>query len=283
MYNEILATTAAIFLITSVVSGVCSQECRVCLPADHCEYCPGHWGCGDQIDPSVNELIFELVSMQGVSSGPTEPSSFTLDTERTITAISTYHWPGVPPGTIGLIKDDGTTYGPWPASGCPGMGGAANAYWIVKPNVRLPSGTYSIVDSDKSTWSYTPGDCTGPRGHCFVFALKDNQESAGGDRYTGVATSTRSGRDYPFILTLIPKADGSIGGQIEWTGLGSIHQIEGSKTTTGITFAETAYIKQGGAVLNCKYYLNSAGSNSFTGTWDSCDDGDYGEITVNPL
>jgi hypothetical protein len=51
--------------------------------------------------------------------------------------------------------------------------------------------------------------------------------------------------------------DGSISGQIEWTSLNSIHQIVGSKTGTGITFAETAYIKRGGAVLNCRYYLNS--------------------------
>jgi len=55
-------------------------------------------------------------------------------------------------------------------------------------------------------------------------------------------------------LTLIgPYTDGSISGQIEWTSLNSIHQIEGFKTATGITFAETAYIKKGGAVLNCKY------------------------------
>ncbi len=117
MYKEILATAATIFSITLIVSGICSQECRVCLPDDHCEYCPGHWGCGDRIDPSTNELIFEIVGMQGVSSGPTQSSSFMLDTERTITAISTYHWPGVTPGTIGLIGDDGTIYGPWPASG----------------------------------------------------------------------------------------------------------------------------------------------------------------------
>jgi len=98
--------------------------------------------------------------------------------------------------------------------------------------------------------------------------------------YSGVAIGEKSGRTWPFKLTLIgPDMDSSISGQIEWTSLNSIHQIVGSKTTTGITFTETADIKKGGAVLNCKYYLDSEG-NSFTGTWDSCDDGDYGTISM---
>jgi hypothetical protein len=91
-----------------------------------------------------------------------------------------------------------------------------------------------------------------------------------------------SAEDYK--LTLIgPYTDGSLSGQIEWTTLNAIHLIKGSKTATGITFAETAYIKRGNALLGCKYYLNSAGGNSFAGPWDSCGEGSYGDITVNPL
>jgi hypothetical protein len=89
---------------------------------------------------------------------------------------------------------------------------------------------------------------------------------------------------WPFTLTLIgPYMDGSMSGQIEWPSLNSIHQIEGSKTATGITFTEIGYIKKGGAVLNCRYYLDSDGS-SYKGTWDSCSSGGgYGDIIVNPL
>jgi hypothetical protein len=103
------------------------------------------------------------------------------------------------------------------------------------------------------------------------------------NNYSGVATSGRDNEAWPFKLALIgPDVNGSITGQIEWTSLDSIHQIVGSKTTTGITFMETAYIKKGRAFLNCKYYLNSDG-NSFKGTWDNCGEGNYGDITVNPL
>jgi len=101
--------------------------------------------------------------------------------------------------------------------------------------------------------------------------------------YSGVATRSRDRLAWPFKLTLIgPDTDGSIKGQIEWTNLNAIHLIEGSKTASGITFAETAYIKKGNAVLNCRYYLKPDGS-SFKGTWDSCGEGDYGDITMKPL
>jgi hypothetical protein len=177
MMKGILALGAALFLITTIVGGTCYQECRFCNPSDHCEYCPGHWGCG--IDPNTNELLFEIVSIWdtnetwGIHQNPPIASTFTLDAERTITAIGTYHWPGYDPGTIGLRSDNGTVYGPWQASACPGVSGAANAYWMVNPNVRLPPGNYSIVDSGQTTWSYTLDDCTGSRGQCFVFALKE--------------------------------------------------------------------------------------------------------------
>lgn len=100
------------------------------------------------------------------------------------------------------------------------------------------------------------------------------------NNYTGEAISERSGKTWPFKLTLIgPDMNSSISGQIEWPSLDSIHQIVGSKTKTGITFTETADIKKGGAVLNCRYYLNLEG-NYFMGTWDSCNDGDFGTISM---
>jgi hypothetical protein len=29
-----------------------------------------------------------------------------------------------------------------------------NAYWTVYPNVTLPAGTYTVIDSDPATWSH---------------------------------------------------------------------------------------------------------------------------------
>lgn len=106
------------------------------------------------------ERIFAQDACSGVSNDPPNPTVFTLDETRTITKIGTYHWnyaTGDMPGTIGLVDDYGNVYGPWQAEGDFGMGGVADAYWIVRlsPALELPAGTYTIVDSNPSTWSYT--------------------------------------------------------------------------------------------------------------------------------
>lgn len=47
----------------------------------------------------------------------------------------------------------GRVFGPWGVAGSPGQGGVPNAFWIATPNVTLPAGTYTIIDSEPSTWS----------------------------------------------------------------------------------------------------------------------------------
>src|SRR5512137_1947754 len=96
------------------------------------------------------ERIFAQSACAGVSNDPPNPTVFTIDEQRTITKIGTYHYAsGESPGTIGLRDDQGKTYGPWQAEGEPGQGGVPNAYWIVQlsPSVELPAGTYTIIDS----------------------------------------------------------------------------------------------------------------------------------------
>ena len=61
---------------------------------------------------------------------------------------------GTPPGPIGLESADGAVLGPWPAAGSEGQGGVPNAYWTVTPNVVVPAGRYTVVDSDPGTWSW---------------------------------------------------------------------------------------------------------------------------------
>jgi hypothetical protein len=107
--------------------------------------------------PGEPQVLFEVTSIAGVSSGPPEPTVFTLDSPAYLTSIFTYHYfnEGAPPGTIGLRSEDGTTYGPWPATGTEGQGGVPNANWYATPNMTVPAGTYTIVDSDPGTWSWT--------------------------------------------------------------------------------------------------------------------------------
>jgi len=95
-----------------------------------------------------------------VFNNPTAPTRFVLRQAVVITYINTYHWNnarGSRPGTITLRSSTGQTFGPWQAVGSPGQGGVPNAYWIVKPNARVPAGEYTVVDSEPSTWAQNTG------------------------------------------------------------------------------------------------------------------------------
>jgi len=54
---------------------------------------------------------------------------------------------------VALRDADGRLYGPWRVAGSPGQGGVPNANWTATPNIKLPAGEYTIIDSEPSTWS----------------------------------------------------------------------------------------------------------------------------------
>ena len=112
----LILMTSILFCMSIVLAQDCTQNCNVCSQPP-CMFCPGHFA--GTPDLSTSELIFEVYSPMGVSSGPGD-TSFTIPMDRTITDIGTYHWYGQQGyvGTIGLQNvDSGTTYGPWQASG----------------------------------------------------------------------------------------------------------------------------------------------------------------------
>jgi len=124
---------------------------------------PGKAGkaLSDAMNPKpsgAETILLRVDSISAVSNGPTVPTTFTLGSPAYITSIFTYHYfnHGAGPGTIGLRSADGKTYGPWKARGVDGQGGVANAQWFVSPKTVIPAGTYTIVDSSPSTWSYAP-------------------------------------------------------------------------------------------------------------------------------
>jgi len=95
---------------------------------------------GDEVE-AQEELIMEVNTLGGVGNAPTSPVQFTLDRPYTITRIRTYHWnygSGQTPGTIAIQDASGNQYGPWAATGEPGMGGVPDAYWMVEPGAALP-------------------------------------------------------------------------------------------------------------------------------------------------
>jgi hypothetical protein len=107
-------------------------------------------------EPAVQgDIIYSVGNPLAVKNGGTSPS-FSFTEPYQVTQIYTYHWndaQGATPGTISLQGSNGITYGPWQAYGQPGQGGVPNAYWVVKPDIRLDPGSYTVVDSDPSTWA----------------------------------------------------------------------------------------------------------------------------------
>lgn len=100
--------------------------------------------------------LFKLHSILGVQNRPSERTVFTLTGPAHINRIWTYHWNGgrgKPGGTLALKATSGATYGPWEVGTLPGSGGVANAYWVAKPDVTLPAGTYEVLDSDPDSWA----------------------------------------------------------------------------------------------------------------------------------
>lgn len=103
---------------------------------------------------AVVRQVFKIGNDAGVMNGPTRPSVFSLDRPTLITELTDYHWNGgrgAPAGTIMLRADDGSTYGPWRATLINGV------YWRTSPNVVLPPGRYTVIDSDPATWAQNGG------------------------------------------------------------------------------------------------------------------------------
>jgi hypothetical protein len=99
--------------------------------------------------------LFSVNSLMEVFNGGA-PAVMTLDKKARITELMTYHWnaaKGKAPGTISLKDTNGKIYGPWQATSSPGSGGVLNAYWKITPNIDLPAGSYTVIDSDPATWS----------------------------------------------------------------------------------------------------------------------------------
>jgi hypothetical protein len=100
--------------------------------------------------------LFTNFNSGAVNNQARSATTFSLKAPRVITTVQTYHWNngrGKAPGTIKLVSAGGQSFGSWQARGGDGQGGVKNAFWTVNPGVLLPTGTYTIVDSEPATWS----------------------------------------------------------------------------------------------------------------------------------
>lgn len=116
---------------------------------------PGGFRPGDSDEVYAPEVtLVDIGNIGGVTPGTDLAARFTVDAPTLITYIQHYHYgPESPPGQLGLTAADGTFYGPWQAVGSEGQGGVRDAYWTAEPMVVIPPGTYTVWDSEPSTWS----------------------------------------------------------------------------------------------------------------------------------
>lgn len=132
-------------------------------------------------DEGITELVLDNYNAHAVNGGGTS-STFTLSEPTFIGEIWTYHWNNgegtATLGTISLLKGDSQTiYGPWRTIGSsePAVpevimasnslflladlrnllsdSNEVNTNWVAFPNVILPEGTYTLIDSEPTTWS----------------------------------------------------------------------------------------------------------------------------------
>lgn len=139
---------------------------------------------GDKSSGATAGVIFNNGNIGGVANGPTQATAFTINQAHFITTIENYHWNngrGARGGTIALRSSNGTVYGPWAVTTSGGQGGAPNVGWSCSPNVVIPPGTYTVIDSDPATWSHNPE--SGARGFSKVIGY-----SASSDRISEIKT-----------------------------------------------------------------------------------------------
>ncbi len=138
-----------------------------------------------------------------VGNRPTAPSLFTAQEPMLITYVFTYHWNfgrGAKPGTVSLRHSDGTVYGPWQMTGHDGQGGVKNATWDTQPNIVVKAGTYTIVDSDPSTWAQNAE--SGGRGMCEVRGIPVREVT--GTAPGSPATQPAAPDDISYLVDLTP-------------------------------------------------------------------------------
>ncbi|MBF0232603.1 MAG: carboxypeptidase regulatory-like domain-containing protein [Desulfamplus sp.] len=220
--------------------------------------------------PSVAqaETIFNNFNGSGVYNGPGTPTQFSVSSSMKITNIMTYHWnngSGTPPETIAIKHSDGTVYGPWTATGYTDVK-YYNMYWNVYPQVVIKAGTYTIVDSGNSTWSYNSG--SGNAGFAQVYGEAETSTTQPPTATTSAASSVTA-TSATLNGTVNPNGDSTT-----WyfdygtsTGYGS---VAGSQNSSSGTVSTSVTANLTGLTANTTYHFRLVATNS-AGTTNGSD------------
>lgn len=116
--------------------------------------------CGALLAASAQAtVIYSSWNLDVVYNGPAVMPQFTLASSWQIDSIEDYHYNygsgSFPTGTISLYDvNNATTIGTWGVAAT----SPANTSWLASPGIVLGPGTYRIIDSEASTWSYSTTD-----------------------------------------------------------------------------------------------------------------------------
>src|SRR5271157_622937 len=219
--------------------------------------------------------IFNNWNIGGVDNSPSCNPSFTISQAHYITYIDTYHWNSgsgtAAGGTIGLRSDVGTEYGPWQTETTPGQGGVPNANWIAHPNETIPAGTYTIIDSESSSWSQNSesNGCGFSKVEGYPSQETGQSNLTGSWKMAGYQTGLNA-----WEAALALNSDGTLG----WTETKGAN-VGGTRTGTwqfdGTTFTMTWISPDGGKTnwISRSVTVNYMGEGTYTvekapgGTW----------------
>jgi hypothetical protein len=126
--------------------------------------------------PTADPVLLYTNSNTGpVKVGATAPATFTVESGSVrIVQVVTYHY--VEPkglastGDVHITGSSGKLYGLWTTDGYAGQDGVKNASWVARTDVVLPAGTYTIDDSEPSTWSSNAN--TGGAGMFWIYGYQ---------------------------------------------------------------------------------------------------------------
>ncbi len=118
---------------------------------------------------ATDPTIYDSWNADGVSNSPSINPTITISNSSKISKIGDYHYNNVagqdPVAVNGKISiydnTSGALIGSWAASALENTDDLGftclgpNMCWGAYPNITLKPGTYRIVDSDPSTWSYS--------------------------------------------------------------------------------------------------------------------------------
>ena len=99
---------------------------------------------------------FNFTPVTQQAGGPPTPTTCTFSAPTMITQVATYQYNGgngAAPGTISLQIPVGNTLGPFTATGVAGQSGP-NEAWVATPNVVVPAGISTVINSGAATWSF---------------------------------------------------------------------------------------------------------------------------------